>query len=81
MTQDIRHFAEELEEVKRRLLVMAILAEERVSIAMRALVERDRTRLAGSSAVIRRSITCTSRLTTAVSSFLRCINQWRSTSG
>jgi phosphate transport system protein len=46
MTQDIRHFAEELEEVKRRLLVMAGLAEERVSIAMRALVERDRARLA-----------------------------------
>jgi phosphate transport system protein len=46
MTQDIRHFAEELEEVKRRLLVMAGLAEERVRIAMRALVERDRARLA-----------------------------------
>ena len=46
MTQDIRHFAEELEEVKRRLLVMAGLAEERVSTAMGALVERDRARLA-----------------------------------
>jgi phosphate transport system protein len=46
MTQDIRHFAEELEEVKRRLLVMAGLAEERVSTAMAALVERDRARLA-----------------------------------
>jgi phosphate transport system protein len=41
MTQDTRHFAEELEELKERLLVMGGLAEERVRAAMRALVDRD----------------------------------------
>jgi phosphate transport system protein len=46
MSQDTRHFADELEEVKQRLLAMASLAEERVSVAMRALVERDRERIA-----------------------------------
>jgi phosphate transport system protein len=41
MTQDTRHFAEELEELKQRLLVMGGLAEERLRAAVRALVERD----------------------------------------
>jgi phosphate transport system protein len=38
---DARHFAEELEELKERLLVMGRLAEERVSAAASALVARD----------------------------------------
>jgi phosphate transport system protein len=42
MARDIRHFAEELEHLKQRLLVMGGLAEDRVSLAMRALVERNR---------------------------------------
>ena len=42
MTQDTRHFAEELDELKRRLLVMGGLAEERLRAAVHALVERDR---------------------------------------
>jgi hypothetical protein len=42
MARDQRHFAEELEELKQRLLFMGGLAEERVRLAMRALVERDR---------------------------------------
>jgi phosphate transport system protein len=41
MTQDNRHFGEELDELRRRLLAMGGLAEERVRAAMRALVERD----------------------------------------
>ena len=41
MAQDSRHFAEELEELKQRLLVMGSLAEERVRASMRALIERD----------------------------------------
>lgn len=41
-TQDTRHFAEELDQLKQRLLVMAGLAEERVRQAMGALIERDR---------------------------------------
>jgi phosphate transport system protein len=41
MNQDPRHFAEELEELKQRLLVMGGLAEERLQAAMRALVGRD----------------------------------------
>jgi phosphate transport system protein len=41
MTQETRHFAEELDELKRRLLAMGGVAEERVRAAMRALVERD----------------------------------------
>lgn len=41
-TRDTRHFAEELEQLKQRLLIMAGLAEDRVSQAMQALVERDR---------------------------------------
>jgi phosphate transport system protein len=41
MAPDTRHFAEELQELKQRLLVMGGLAEERVRAAMRALVERD----------------------------------------
>ena len=41
MTQDTRHFGEELEELKQRLLVMGGLAEERLRAAMQALVDRD----------------------------------------
>src|ERR1700724_2179726 len=41
MTQDTRHFAEELDELKQRLLVMGGLAEERLRTAVHALVERD----------------------------------------
>src|ERR1700681_2460201 len=41
MTQDTRHFAEELDELKQRLLVMGGLAEERLRAAVQALVERD----------------------------------------
>jgi phosphate transport system protein len=41
MTQDTRHFAEELDELKQRLLVMGGLAEERLRAAVHALVERD----------------------------------------
>jgi len=42
MNHDTRHFAEELAELKRRLLVMGGLAEERVQSAVQAMVERDR---------------------------------------
>ena len=42
MTNDGRHFAEELDALKQRLLLMGGLAEERVRLAMQALVERDR---------------------------------------
>jgi phosphate transport system protein len=42
MAQDTRHFAEELQELIQRLLLMGGLAEERVNLTMRALVERDR---------------------------------------
>jgi phosphate transport system protein len=44
MTQDAytkRHFNEELDGLKRRLLTMGGLAEERVRLAVRSLVERD----------------------------------------
>jgi phosphate transport system protein len=41
VNQDTRHFAEELEQVKQRLLIMAGLAQERVRVAMQALVDRD----------------------------------------
>jgi phosphate transport system protein len=41
MTQDTRHFADELDELKQRLLVMGGLAEERLRTAVLALVERD----------------------------------------
>ncbi len=46
MAQDPRHFAEELDELKQRLLFMGGLAEERVRLAMRALVERDHSLVA-----------------------------------
>ena len=46
MSQARRHFDEELEELKRRLLAMGGLAEERLHIAVRALVDRDRDTLA-----------------------------------
>jgi phosphate transport system protein len=42
MPHDARHFAEELDELKQRLLVMGGLAEEKLRLAMRSLVERDR---------------------------------------
>ncbi len=45
MQHDTRHFAEELDTLKQRLLVMGGLAEERVQSAMRALNERDRQAL------------------------------------
>ena len=46
MNQEPRHFADELDQVKQRLLVMAGLAQERVSVSLRALVERDREGIA-----------------------------------
>jgi phosphate transport system protein len=45
MSQDTRHFAEEIEELKQRLLTMGGLAEDRLRLAIQALVERDRTLL------------------------------------
>ena len=41
MAKHTRHFAEELEELKTRLLAMGGLAEERVLLSMEALVKRD----------------------------------------
>jgi phosphate transport system protein len=46
MNQDSRHFVEELRELKDRLLTMGGLAEERLRLAVRGLVERDRRALA-----------------------------------
>lgn len=46
MNQHPRHFATELDELKARVLMMGGLAEERVRVAMRALVERDHDLLA-----------------------------------
>jgi phosphate transport system protein len=46
MSQDTRHFAEELEELNHRLLIMGDLAEERLRTAMQALLERDRALMA-----------------------------------
>jgi phosphate transport system protein len=40
--QRVRHFQEELEQLKARLLEMGGLAEEQVRLAVRGLVERDR---------------------------------------
>lgn len=45
MAYDPRHFAEELDTLKQRLLVMGGLAEERVRAATRALVDRDHERI------------------------------------
>ena len=42
MNNDSRHFKDDLEELKRRLLTMAALAETRLQMALRGLVERDR---------------------------------------
>jgi phosphate transport system protein len=50
MTRDTPHFFDELQELKQRLLVMGGLAEERLRLAMRGLIERDRDAMA---AVIR----------------------------
>lgn len=41
MAQDTRHFAEELGQLKHRLLTMGGLAEDRVRLAVHGLVERD----------------------------------------
>lgn len=41
--EHVRHFQEELEQLKTRLLEMGGLAEERVRAAVRAVVERDRS--------------------------------------
>ena len=38
----VRHFQEELEQLKARLLEMGGLAEEQVRLAVKGLVERDR---------------------------------------
>ncbi len=46
MAPDTRHFTEELDELKQRLLVMGGLAEDRLNSAVRALVERDRDLMA-----------------------------------
>ena len=43
MERKIRHFQEELDELKGRLLEMGGLAEDRVRLAVRGLVERDGT--------------------------------------
>src|SRR4029079_15530804 len=40
--QRVRHFQEQLEHLKARLLEMGGLAEEQVRLAVRGLVERDR---------------------------------------
>jgi phosphate transport system protein len=41
MNHDKRHFAEELDRLKQRLLTMGGLAEERVQLAIRGLVDRE----------------------------------------
>jgi phosphate transport system protein len=46
MNHDSRHFVEELRELKDRLLTMGGLAEERLRLAVRGLVERDDRTLA-----------------------------------
>ena len=46
MSQDTRHFADQLDELKARLLEMGGLAEERLRTALRALVARDQDALA-----------------------------------
>lgn len=46
MPQETRHFTEELDELKQRLLVMGGLAEERLRLAVRALIERNRDAMA-----------------------------------
>ena len=43
MERKVRHFQEELDELKGRLLEMGGLAEDRVRLAVRGLVERDGT--------------------------------------
>ena len=45
-TFDTRHFGEELESLKRRMLEMGTLAEDKVRLAMRALVQRDQNLIA-----------------------------------
>jgi phosphate transport system protein len=46
MNQDRRHFAEELEALKGRILTMGGLAEERLRMAVRALVDREHSSIA-----------------------------------
>ncbi len=41
MSQDQRHFVAQLDELKARLLTMGVLAEERLRLVIRALVDRD----------------------------------------
>ena len=45
MNQRLQHFADELDQLKQRLVTMAGLAEERVRLALRGLVERKPTLL------------------------------------
>jgi phosphate transport system protein len=45
-TERVRHFQEELEQLKARLLEMGGLAEEQVRLAVKGLVERDRALIA-----------------------------------
>jgi phosphate transport system protein len=55
MDRHVRHFQDELDHVKARLLEMGGLAEERVRLAVRSLVDRDRTlveRVLGGDAAI-----------------------------
>ena len=46
MTFDTRHFGEELDSLKRRMLEMGALAEDKVRLAMQALVQRDQKLIA-----------------------------------
>jgi phosphate transport system protein len=46
VTHDSRHFAEELDELRQRLLIMGGLAEERLRVAVNGLVRRDSRALA-----------------------------------
>ena len=45
-TERVRHFQEELEQLKARLLEMGGLAEEQVRLAVQGLVQRDRALVA-----------------------------------
>ena len=79
-TDHVRHFQEELEQLKTRLLEMGGLAEDRVRVgrrgARRARSGRSSTRCWPATS---RSTSCTSRSTTAASSCWRCTSRWPST--
>ena len=77
MERAARHFQEELEKLKTRLLEMGGLAEERVRRAVHGpgRARRDADRRACSSATSR-STSCTSKSTTAASSCWRCTSRW-----